>query len=87
MSKLAGWSKGLGYAGLGANLWENYNSVRETGKLGLENVVDMGFSFVGLCPEVGIPLGIGYIGIDYLWYQYSGTTIRDNLDGINLIRF
>ena len=37
---------------------------------------------VSLNPVIGIPLGIGYIGADYLWQQYSGYTIRQSLNNI-----
>ena len=81
-SELTRWSKGLGYAGFGANLLENMYSIRESGYVGLGNVVDIGLSAVSLNPVLGIPLEIGYIGADYLWQQYSGYTIRQSLNNI-----
>ena len=81
-SELTRWSKGLGHAGFGANLYENMYSIRESGYVGLGKVVDVGISAVSLFPGIGIPLGIGYLGADYLWQQYSGYTIKQSLNNI-----
>ena len=85
-SELTKWSKGLGYAGLVANLYENGYSVFVSGHFGLGNVVDMGISAVSLCPVIGMPLGIGYLGADYLWQQYSGYTINQSLNSVYNIK-
>ena len=81
-SELTRWSKGLGYAGLAANLCENGYSIFVSGNFGLGNVVDVGMSVISLYPGIGMPLGIGYLGADYLWQQYSGYTIKQSLNNI-----
>ena len=61
---------------------ENGYSVFVSGNFGLGNVVDVGMSVISLYPGIGIPLGIGYLGADYLWQQYSGYTIKQSLNNI-----
>ena len=59
-----------------------YLAYRDTGVVGLGNAIDIGLTIGGLFPEIGIPIGVGYLSADYLWYQYSGYTINRSLNSV-----
>ena len=82
---LRGGSKGLGYAGFVANIWENSMDIYENGQVGLGNIVDISLSTIGLLP-MGQVVGFVYLGSDYLWFKHSGMSIRDYLNN-NSIKF
>ena len=84
---LTNMSKRLGYAGLGVNLIENGKMIYDTGQIGLGNAVEIGATAIGTIPGFGIVVGIGYIGADYLWYQYSGYTINQSLNSVFSIKW
>ena len=78
-------SKYLGNTSAGINFIENYYNVNETGRIGIGNVFDMTMSGISLTGW-GTPISLGYIGVDFLYLQYSGMSIRESLNNIYSIR-
>lgn len=85
-NKLYRWSRATGYAGALVCGYENISDIINSGSVGLGNVVDMSLSAVGLIPAFGNIVTFGYLGADYLWYQYSGFTINQSLNNVYSVK-
>jgi len=65
--------------GIGFNVIENTKDILTNNRIGLGNTIDIGLA-VFSATGAGAAFGVGYFVADYLYYRYTGETIRQNLN-------
>ena len=79
--KLKSTSKVLGVATLGLNAFENYEDISNNKRVGIGNASDIGITLLSiLWRKYGLYCGIAYLGADYVTYELTGMSLRDQMN-------
>lgn len=62
------------------SLYENYTDIKNNGAIGIGNVFDLTMTGISSIPVYGTFVSMGYMGADWLFFQYYGQNIRNKLN-------